>query len=1067
MLRKRNYTARKTAIKIGILTSSLLLPLLACHKTKPDHSQPSAITNRPQKEDAIKFILVKLNSPALLEHAKVQDSRVELVEAEKKAIIAEQATFIDSLKKISDDIKVIYQYQLLVNAVYIVAPKDVEEHIKELPQVSSTHNSDTFARPMIQERYSLSLEQLEAKMEERNSTRFIGAQQIKDTLKIKDPNGQDLPIDGRGMKVGVIDTGIDYTHAMFGGVGSEEAYKSIDPNIVTPSSFPTAKVVGGIDLVGTDYNDASLDIKKHIPQPDANPIDEAGHGTHVAGTIAGVGDYINTYTGIADKAQLYAIKVFGKDGSTGDATVLAALEYALDPNHDLNLDDKLDVVNLSLGSSFGLPHTLYNEAISRLSKAQVTAVISAGNSGNISYIVGAPGTSNDALSVAASVDDADHNWKFKAVRFVSEDGKETLEKAIEGSLTKPISSSGAVIGALVYAGLADKDFSPELKAAIKGNIALIDRGAVAFAEKVSRAVAAEAIGVVVVNNSDGEPIHMGGDGSFDIPGIMIRKALGDEFKKALADSKKITLEFSTDKNIENPELIDTLASFSSRGPRSIDARIKPEISAPGSQIISAQMGGGAAGVAMSGTSMAAPHMAGVVTLLKQYRKGITDADIKDRLLSTTKLIHDKDKQRYSIAQQGAGRVEAYKALTSSVIVSPAALSLGEISLDETHHREKTITLKNTSDQELTLYTKKLLPKALDMKLTSEITLAAHSEKTLDISIKLKADYLESPHVQELSGFIEFSTRDQSQSVRLSTLAVVKRVSGVMVSELKIASTSILDAEGAKTEGTLNNSSRNIGRAYLFNLLAKNERRLTHNQGLAPLCDLESVGYRVIHKTIDGNEKKMLQIAAKLYSPLSNWQHCEISVQMDVNEDGISDQELVGGNLNNLSPRLTEDTFGSALTSAKEMRRIRAELEANGGDQPADYSEAIIDLAEFEAFNHSTLAILNVDLSKMGLTQRGLLRVKVAVLSVTSDYFVDEYLNIQGKDWFLISPYPEMQSYYGMSEIMEVQNDKPSRFTLSKGEAQGDLIAYFPDNLSQKGASNSDHQSQIVKPIFIR
>src|SRR5690606_6751204 len=171
---------------------------------------------------------------------------------------------------------------------------------------------------------------------------------------------------GQGVTVGIIDNGIDYTHAMVGGLGTADAFTGNDPAVVEDGSFPTAKVVGGIDLVVKEYNSGAPDFEKHIPFPDQDPIDEGGHGTHVGGTVAGLGDGVNTYDGVAPGALLHAIKVFGADGSTGDSVIIAALEYAADPDGDLDPADQLNVVNLSLGSSFGTPHILYSDAMKTL-----------------------------------------------------------------------------------------------------------------------------------------------------------------------------------------------------------------------------------------------------------------------------------------------------------------------------------------------------------------------------------------------------------------------------------------------------------------------------------------------------------------------------------------------------------------------------------------------------------------------------------------------------------------------------------------------------------------------------
>jgi subtilisin family serine protease len=152
---------------------------------------------------------------------------------------------------------------------------------------------------------------------------------------------------GEDITIAVIDTGIDYTHAMFGTLGDPDAYALNDPNVIEPGSFPTPKVIGGWDFAGTDY-DAS-DPANSIPVPDPDPLDEGGHGTHVASTAAGVDAGFGS--GTAPDASLYALKVFGAEGSTN--LVVDAIEWAVDPNGDGYIDDHVDVINMSLGSSFG------------------------------------------------------------------------------------------------------------------------------------------------------------------------------------------------------------------------------------------------------------------------------------------------------------------------------------------------------------------------------------------------------------------------------------------------------------------------------------------------------------------------------------------------------------------------------------------------------------------------------------------------------------------------------------------------------------------------------------------
>jgi hypothetical protein len=194
------------------------------------------------------------------------------------------------------------------------------------------------------------------------SVPFIGAPQVwANTIGL--PAGAD----GTGVKIGIIDTGIDYLRGDFGGSGLLSAYQAestATANFTTAGSFPTAKVVGGTDFAGDAYTGVNA------PVPDANPMDCNGHGSHVSGTAAGFGvtaagatftgpyDGNNsTYTplrivpGAAPKALLYALRVFGCAGSTGLTTL--AIDWAMDPNDDGDLSDHLDVINMSLGSAFG------------------------------------------------------------------------------------------------------------------------------------------------------------------------------------------------------------------------------------------------------------------------------------------------------------------------------------------------------------------------------------------------------------------------------------------------------------------------------------------------------------------------------------------------------------------------------------------------------------------------------------------------------------------------------------------------------------------------------------------
>ena len=1042
-----------------------LLLVVSCQKQslEPNHSELEAISNRSQKQLPYSIVMLKLKSPALLKKPLVSEGgKLEIDLVLQQAIKKEQESLLADLQELSDKVKVLYTYQYVLNAMSVLIPSEIADAVKLMPGVGSVHQNLAFERP---EYFADSKVEFGELGYQRTSAKFIGSDLIHANLRVQSQEGHWQAVKGAGIKVGIVDTGIDYTHAMLGGSGNPLEYQNIDPS--QPSAaFPNQKVVGGIDLVGSEYDKSSIDFSKHIPRPNANPLDESGHGTHVAGTVAGHGDGKLTYDGVAPEASLYAIKVFGKEGSTSDHVVIAALEYAVDPNQDGNPDDRLDVVNLSLGSSFGMPHILYDEAIANLVKAGITPVMSAGNSGNIPFIVGSPGAADDAISVAASVDNMDHNWKFRAVKFQLEAQDPILVKAIEGTMTRPIKDLDEPLeGPLVPIGFANEDLSEEVKAQLMGKVALIDRGLVNFSDKISRAFDAGAKGVVVANNKPGAPINMGGEGSFPIPSLMISQDLGNTLKEAISSGQEVVIHFKIDESIEEAELIDTLTSFSSRGPRSLDSIIKPEIAAPGQNIISARVGGGTKAASMSGTSMAAPHIAGAVALLKQYRPGLGEQNVKGLLLGTSKVIQSHEGGYYSVAYQGAGRVQAYEALTKGLLVKPAALSLGEHGIERKKTLFRVIDLENINDQKLELDVHAEAGDGIQISWEpSRISLNPKETKTVKIKIELDAAE-DGLAVAERFAHIMFKGQDGEAFGKLALLAMVKKVSRISASKLKVYASSQDDAPGAMASLLLKNQGVRAGEALVFNLLAKDERK----NGVGPLgrisdiCDLESVGYRIYQKPIDGELVPILQIAAKHYSPLTTWNHCEISVQIDGNGDGIAEQELLGTDARSLSRYFPQNSFESILTDAKVMRVIRKAYD-EGGD--GDYAPAFLDRQSFFGYQYGTIAILEARVDKLKTYKNGLLKIKVASLVATNVIGLsDDFLANQAEKWSILDPVEEMSPFYDLPGRVVLQPGEDKELIFTKGHGRGRLVVYFPFNATSPVVVSKGKQAQILKTQY--
>ncbi len=244
------------------------------------------------------------------------------------------------------------------------------------------------------------------------------------------------PVIGTGVTIAIIDTGIDYLHANFDGTGN---YAGNDSEVIGDvSGFPGPKVVAGYDFAGDAYDaDPENPSYNPFPQPDPDPMDCYGHGTHVAGTAAGVGisadftpasydgpfdettfsEVFRIGPGIAPAAKLIALKVFGCQGSSN--LTARAIEWAVDPNQDGDFSDHVDVINMSLGSSYGSLTDPTVIASDNAAQIGVIVVASAGNAGDVYYVTGSPAVSTQAIGVAAISDHESTGVQAFAASFTS------------------------------------------------------------------------------------------------------------------------------------------------------------------------------------------------------------------------------------------------------------------------------------------------------------------------------------------------------------------------------------------------------------------------------------------------------------------------------------------------------------------------------------------------------------------------------------------------------------------------------------------------------------------------
>ncbi|MGA8255068.1 MAG: S8 family serine peptidase, partial [Nocardioides sp.] len=551
---------------------------------------------------------------------------------------------------------------------------------------------------------------------------------------------------GSGVRVGVIDTGIDYTHADFGGPGTIEAY---DAAIAKAESYNwraglgplgKAKVLGGYDFVGDDYNaDPSAENYQPIPNPDTNPIDCGEHGTHVSGTVGGygvdadgatfTGDYsklkparlsaMDVGPGMAPGAQLYGLKVFGCEGSTD--IVIDALDWALDPNGDGAFDDHLDIVNLSLGSDYAPGDDPQNAVTDKLAEHGVLAVFSAGNNGDLTDTGGSDATSS--ISVASSVDSLQQRDGLivNAPGDVAGTVGGQVSVAYDWLANGPTGASVSGVVATIPGDNSDgcDPLSDADAALVAGKVAWLewdDSDATRRCGSVGRSgnvKAAGAIGSIFTSSLD--VFGAGITGDEEIPVFQLPKAGTDQLRAAAeAGELEVTFDGALVGTIKDvtPAITDTLSSFSSRGLHGSVGVVKPDVAAVGDTVSSALMGSGNKVLTISGTSMAAPTTAGVAALVQGAHPTWGPLMLKSAVVNNAR--HDvftgpgKTGERYGPARVGAGRIDAIGAVRGSVLayadgpgVNPVSASFGVVPAPVAGgpiSKTINVTVRNTSAQ---------------------------------------------------------------------------------------------------------------------------------------------------------------------------------------------------------------------------------------------------------------------------------------------------------------------------------------------------------------------------------
>jgi minor extracellular serine protease Vpr len=476
------------------------------------------------------------------------------------------------------------------------------------------------------------------------------------TMTQADIAQSDLGLSGQGIRVAIMDTGVDYDHPDLGGCFG-----------------PGCRVEVGWDFVGDAYNnDSSSPGYNPVPIPDPFPDDCQGHGTHVAGIVGASG----LVTGVAPGVTFGAYRVFGCDGSTSADIMIAAMERAL--------RDGAHVLNMSIGSAFQWPNYPTAAASTRLVNKGVVVVASAGNSGaNGAWASSAPSVGEKVISVASFVNLTSKNPVFT----ISPDNRKIPFNPATAAAPVPFAGTYPMARTGTTSTLNDAcDAVAPPPGSLAGKVALIRRGTCGFHEKARNAQTAGAVGVVLYNNAAGTiSPTVAGPVPITIPVVAITAADGAVIDARVA-AGAVSLTWTAEVVETTLATANTIAASSSYG-MSPDLTLKPDIGAPGANIRSTYPLERNGYANLSGTSMSAPHVAGAVALLLEARPRTPSQAVRSILQNSASPRFWSGNPGLGLFdmthRQGAGMLQIADAIRSAVKIEPGKLSLGEFEAGST------------------------------------------------------------------------------------------------------------------------------------------------------------------------------------------------------------------------------------------------------------------------------------------------------------------------------------------------------------------------------------------------
>ena len=439
--------------------------------------------------------------------------------------------------------------------------------------------------------------------------------------------GADYPIqigvNGEGIKIGVIDTGVNFQHPDLLDIGEN------------------GKNSGGYDFI----------------ENDKNPQDTNGHGTQVAGIITANGEI----TGIAPKSEIFAYRVSEDGEEVSSELIIKAINQAI-------IDD-VDIINISLGVD--VIHDIIDDAVNEAVNNGIVVVVAAGNSGPDEKTIGSPGANPNAITVGATYND--NNSSIVSTLEIGEKQFQILPMLG----TQVISDK--IIGEIKFGEFGRIQDLIDLD--VNDKIILTERGGegdeiVFFSEKEQVAADNGAKAIIVYNNEPGifygELIHESAPENYTplIPAVSMTQEDGLILKEMLE-----TKTIGTMNVFNHPDFV---TMFSSRGPVSPFYE-KPDLVAPGVFVKTTSLDNKYN--ITSGTSYAAPHVSGAVALLLNKNPDFTPQEIKSKLITTSKLVTDLYGNEFAMNIAGAGRIDITNAFNSELLIIPSSLRF-DLSLEK-------------------------------------------------------------------------------------------------------------------------------------------------------------------------------------------------------------------------------------------------------------------------------------------------------------------------------------------------------------------------------------------------